>query len=309
MTRLHVFSSCIAGLTLALSPLPALASPSALGSALLAPSQDADTQAEARASYETGKTAYRLGRFEDAAVAFERAYELSGLSDILYNIGLAHLRWYDVDLDLAHLRQARAVFQNYILELQKNPELGDMAEAESVIAQIEEKIAAHQADEGVGTVGDDDIEDPAPKPIEIGPDPSKKLRLGGGIAMGLGGALIVGGAVGGVIMGLRGQAIEDDINLEYDARDTAGCSQGDTGQACMEIEARITDLTAQGRAANAVALGVGVSLGAVGVIGVVVGAVLFVKGREKSKSWKQGQLGVTPIWSPGGGGVAVLGRF
>ncbi|WP_181232907.1 hypothetical protein [Enhygromyxa salina] len=268
---------------------------------LLAP--PVDTNAEARAAYESGETAYRLGRFEDAAVSFERAYELSGLSDILYNIGLAHLRWYDVDVDIKHLRRAKVVFQNYVIEIQKNPDLGDLDEAESLIAQIDEKIAAD------GGAAEPPQQDPQPAPVVEGPDPGKKLRLGGGISMGLGGALIVGGVVSGVLFGLRGQGLEDDLNAEYDARNEMGCVENDPRPDCEAIFARISDFRSRGQASNNLAIGLGASLGAIGLIGVAVGAVLFVKGNKKTKAWQQGQVSVAPMWSPSGAGLSVSGRF
>ncbi|KIG17010.1 hypothetical protein DB30_03607 [Enhygromyxa salina] len=272
--------------------------------ALLAPAPD--TTAEARAAYESGETAYRLGRFEDAAGSFERAYELSGLSDILYNIGLAHLRWYDVDVDIKHLRRAKVVFQNYVIEIQKNPDLGDLDEAESLISQIDEKIAA--ANQPV-TAPSEAGEKASPSDPDPGPDPGKSLRLGGGITMGVGGALIVGGVVSGVVFGLQGQGFEDDLNAEYEIRSGIGCFEADTRPECEQSTTRIEDLRSKGQAANNLAIGLGASLGAIGLVGVVVGAVLFVKGSKKTKAWEQGQISVTPVWSPGGGGLSVSGRF
>jgi tetratricopeptide (TPR) repeat protein len=314
MTSLHVFSGSFVCLALVIAPIPALAGPGLAGpvaglgldigaasTAWLAPA--AAPSPEARAAYESGETEYRLGRFEDAAGSFERAYELSGLSDILYNIGLAHLRWYDVDVDIKHLRRAKVVFQNYIIEIQKDPDLGDLEEAESLIAQIDEKIAA--ANQAGAEVPDEAEQAPADR----GPDPGNKLRLGGGISMGVGGALIVGGVVSGVLFGLRGQKIEGDLNAEYDARNELGCAEIDTRDECDEIAARIVDFRAQGQAANSLAIGLGASLSAIGVVGVVVGAVLFVKGNKKTKAWQQGQVSVAPMWSPRGGGLMVSGQF
>lgn len=288
--------------TLALAPVPTRASTYGLA---FAPAEEA-TQA-ARDAYAEGEKAYRLGKFDEAAVAFERAYELSGLlPDILYNIGLSHLRWYDVDPDVAHLRKAKVVFQNYVIEIQKNPELGDRDEAEALIAQIDEKLAAAEA------AAKDDPADPGPAtvdPVDHGPDPGKKLRLGGSVAMGVGGALIVAGVVSGVVLGVRGQEFEGDLFNANNERDALGCTPTDARPECDEINDRIEIFRNNGQKANALAVGLSLTFGGIGVIGVVAGAVLFVQANKKTKAWEQRQLSVVPSWGRGQAGLVVTGRF
>jgi tetratricopeptide (TPR) repeat protein len=294
MLRSQVFASSFVCLALAFAPVPTLA---------FAPA-DEDTQA-ARDAYAEGEKAYRLGKFEEAAVAFERAYELSGLlPDILYNIGLSHLRWFDVDPDVAHLRKAKVVFQNYVIEIQKNPELGDLEEAEALIAQIDEKLAAAEPDTTDDPVGPTTVE-----PIDYGPDPGKKLRLGGSIAMGVGGAMIVAGVVSGVVLGVRGQEFEGDLANAYNERDALGCTPTDARSDCDEVNDRIEIFRNNGQQANALAVGLGLTLGGVGVIGIVTGAVLFVQANKKTKAWEQRQLSVVPSWGRGQAGLVLSGRF
>jgi len=259
----------------------------------------------ARIEYTKGEKAYRLGQFEEAARAFEKAYEKSGLPDILYNIGLSHLRWYDVDPDSAHLRKAKVVFQNYIIEIQKNPDLGDREEAETLIKQIDEKLADHDKLDPAGGPGSV----VGPNPIDPGPDPGKKQRIGGAIAMGVGGALIVGGVVSGVVLGLRGQEFEENLSNAYDERDALACSTSDSRPACAEVNNRIETYRSNGRTANGLAVGLGVTLGGLGVIGIVTGAVLLIQGNKKTAAWEQRRVSVTPTWSPGGAGLGVSGRF
>jgi tetratricopeptide (TPR) repeat protein len=301
MLSSQVFAGPLA-LALALAPV------SATASFAFAPAPvDADQQA-ARDAYKEGEAAYRLGKFDEAAVAFERAYELSGLlPDILYNIGLSHLRWYEVDPDIAHLRKAKVVFQNYVIEIQKNPELGDLDEAEALIAQIDEKLAAAEAD------ARDNESDPGPtgpvEPVDYGPDPGKKLRLGGSVAMGVGGALIVAGVVSGVVLGVRGQEFEGDLANAYNEKDELGCIPGDARAACDDVNARIEIFRNNGQQANALAVGLGLTLGGVGVIGIVTGAVLLVQGNKKTKAWEQRQMSISPSWGRGQAGLVVSGRF
>ncbi|WP_146156097.1 tetratricopeptide repeat protein [Enhygromyxa salina] len=269
----------------------------------LAQPSDEDT-AKARAAYDEGEKAYRLGRFEDAAVAFEHAYELSDLPDILYNIGLAHLRWYDVDPDVAHLRKAKVVLQNYIIEIQKDPELGDLDEAEELITKIDAKIAGVEAEAEAEAP-----ERGADRPVDYGPDPGKKLRLGGAIAMGAGGVFVVGGVVSGVVLGVRGQEFEENLSNAYTDYNGLGCTANDGRPECDEANDRIETYRNNGRLANGLSVGLGLTLGGVGLIGLVAGAVVFVQGNKKTKAWELRQLSVVPSWSRGGGGLVVSGRF
>lgn len=263
----------------------------------------------AKIEYEKGEKAYRLGQFEDAATSFEKAYEKSGLPDILYNIGLSHLRWYDVDPDIAHLRKAKVVFQNYVIEIQKNPELGDLEEAETLIKQIDEKIAEHEKAEAAAAAAANDGNDNDGGPIDLGPDPGKKLRLGGAIAMGVGGAFVVGGAVSGVVLGVRGQEFEENLANAYNERDELGCTTNDARPECDQINSEIEVYRNNGRTANALAVGLGLTFGGIGVIGIVTGAVLFVQGNKKTKTWEERQLSVVPSWTPQGGGLVFSGKF
>jgi tetratricopeptide (TPR) repeat protein len=307
--RLQV-SPCIAAtLAVALSFGPATPARAGGPVALLQPSE-ADISL-AKIEYEKGEKAYRLGQFDDAAVAFEKAYEKSGLPDILYNIGLSHFRWYDVDPDLAHLRKAKVVFENYVIEIQKNPELGDLEEAGALIKQIDEKIAEHEKAAAAAAAADqnNDQNDDGGGPIDLGPDPGKKLRLIGAITMGVGGAFVVGGTVSGVVLGVRGQEFEENLANSYAKRNELGCVTGDARPECDQVNDEIEVYRNNGRSANALAVGLGLTFGGIGVIGIVTGAVLFIQGNKKTKSWEQRQLSVVPSWAPGGGGLMVSGRF
>jgi tetratricopeptide (TPR) repeat protein len=306
MLRSQVFASSFVCLALALAPVRVEAfAPAPVGAVAFAPAGD-DTQA-ARDAYAEGEKAYRLGKFEEAAVAFERAYELSGLlPDILYNIGLSHLRWYDVDPDVAHLRKARVVFQNYVIEIQKNPELGDLEEAETVIAGIDDKLAKAEADAKVEPVGPNVG---TTEPVDYGPDPGKKLRIGGSVAMGVGGAMIVAGVVSGVVLGVRGQEFEGDLANAYNERAALDCQATDARPECDEVNDRIEIFRNNGQQANALAVGLGLTLGGIGIIGIVTGAVLFVQANKKTKAWEQRQLSVVPSWGRGQAGLVVTGRF
>src|SRR4051794_596908 len=49
--------------------------------------QQTAREAGAKSSFEAGRSSLEWGRFEDALRFFERAYDLSGRSEMLYNIG------------------------------------------------------------------------------------------------------------------------------------------------------------------------------------------------------------------------------
>jgi tetratricopeptide (TPR) repeat protein len=266
----------------------------------------------AKIEYQKGEKAYRLGQFEEAATAFEKAYEKSGLPDILYNIGLSHLRWYDVDPDVAHLRKAKVVFENYVIEIQKNPELGDLDEAATLIKEIDQKIEDHEkaaAEAAAAAANQDKDDDDVDTPVDLGPDPGKKLRLGGAIAMGVGGVFIVGGVVSGVVLGVRGQEFEENLANSYAEREELGCVTGDARPDCDQVNDRIETFRNNGRKANALAVGLGLTFAGVGVIGIVTGAVLFIQGNKKTKSWEARRVSIVPSWGPRGGGLVISGRF
>lgn len=295
-------------LSLSLAPLsPAIAA----GPFTFVQPSDADMSL-ARIEYDKGENAYRLGQFEVAAKAFERAYEKSELPDILYNIGLSHLRWYDIDADLKHLRKAKVVFQNYVIEIQKNPELGDLQEAETLIKQIDEKIAAAEAAEAKRRAEQAKIlagKGTRTEPIDLGPDPGKKLRRGGAIAMGIGGAFIVGGVVSGVVLGVRGQEFEEKLANAYGQRDDLMCSAGDARPECQRNRNDIDINRSNGRTANSLSVALGLTFGGLGLAGIVTGAVLFIQGNKKTKKWEERRLSVAPRWSGDGVGLSISGRF
>jgi tetratricopeptide (TPR) repeat protein len=72
--------------------------------------------AEARAKelYQRGAAAFASGRFAEAAALCEEAYRLSHRTSLLYNIAQSYRRLFDVDHDLKTLRQAQAVYRNYL---------------------------------------------------------------------------------------------------------------------------------------------------------------------------------------------------
>ncbi len=115
--------------------------------------------AEAKAEYRAGSDAYALGNYEDAIGHFEAAYELSGAVDLLFNLGQSYTRWYDISNDIDHLKKARRLYENYVLNvdstgLDEQGVADARADAQRRIAEVDRLIAKHDAN--ARDTGDED---------------------------------------------------------------------------------------------------------------------------------------------------------
>ena len=84
----------------------------------------------ARSHFRVGQLMYGEGRFDEAASEFDRAYELSGRPQLLYNAFLAHR-------DAGHVAEAVDRLRQY---LEQSPEAGDRATLEQRLAAMEETL-------------------------------------------------------------------------------------------------------------------------------------------------------------------------
>src|ERR1043165_7363427 len=91
----------VAALTaLMTSTLPALMPGSAVGGRAMAapaPDQAAARRDEAKAAFGRGNAAYNLGKYAEAIAEFERAYALSRLPEILFNLGQCYRKQWEAD--------------------------------------------------------------------------------------------------------------------------------------------------------------------------------------------------------------------
>jgi hypothetical protein len=101
------------------------------------------TIAEANALFEKGSEAYNLGRFTAAIEHFERAYELTQVNTMLYNIAQAHAKRFEVDADPADLRKAKVMFLNFAKIAEATGE--DPRDARQRIQQLDAELAAFEA--------------------------------------------------------------------------------------------------------------------------------------------------------------------
>ena len=100
--------------------------------------------AAARRVFEAGTEAFRAGRYDTAAVAYEEAYRQAPLPDLAFSAAQAHRRQHFVDYDFARLRRARELYQVYLDQV---PEGGRRVDAVTHLQTIEMLLGAAPADE------------------------------------------------------------------------------------------------------------------------------------------------------------------
>lgn len=291
------------------------------GSALAAPAaEDAAELERAKAAYDEGRKAYRIGDMKTAVARFEEAYGLTENPIILYNIGLGYRRLYDQTGELAHLRRAKVVLENFLLELTRDSGLGSPDEVKAILEEIEKDIARkseaeqqaeQQANQGpessAADAAEEADEDPNAEPAQLGPSAAElskakqHKKLGIGLMAG-GGGIVLGGAVAGVLFGLRYSGELDSFDDSVAAAQEDGCPG--SASICDDYAEQQAALIDRADSARKLAIISGVALGALGAGVGAVGALLFIKGRKVSGA-EMASLRVQPTW----GGVSLSGRF
>lgn len=163
--------------------------------------------AEAKAEYKAGGDAYALGNYETAIGHFERAYELSGEPALLFNLGQAYTRWYDIDNDVEHLKKARRLYENYDLNLDattldEGARAEARADAQHRIREVDRRIAAHEARAGAQT---GEVDGGEGKPV------TKKAWFW--LAVLGGAAVVAGGVTAAVLLSNRSQTLEPELGI------------------------------------------------------------------------------------------------
>lgn len=177
------------------------------------PDEEDPKVVEAKAEYRAGSDAYALGNYEQAIQHFERAYELSGAVELLFNLGQSYTRWYDISNNLDHLKKARRLYENYVLNVDATgldeQGLADArADAQRRIAEVDRLIGKHDQN----TNNPDDGDKPR-KPVH------KKAWFWVTI---IGGAAVVGGVVAAVVITTKPDGFEPELG-------TIGTASGFTG--------------------------------------------------------------------------------
>jgi len=286
---------------------------SLLGSAVMvspALAQAHSTEPTPEELYDEGRKAYRLGDFVAAVEKWEKAYDLSDNGLLLYNISLAYKGLYTITEDIADLRRARAILDNFIKVAKANPDI-DPDDAPERLAELDQMIAdAEKAAE----------ENKPPPPVVVqpdqgddlrekqGPDPGRTLRLAGMGTMIGGGALALTGVALAAGYAIKGQEFSSSLRNELEAQDREGCAGGETGETtCGRIQSRIDHFRDDGNRANTLAVGLGLGLGGAGVVALVAGGLVYNEGNKRTKQWERGLASLRVM--PTRRGLIVSGRF
>src|SRR5678816_2246243 len=99
---------------------------------------------EAKAAFAKGNTAYHLGKYPEAIAAFEQAYALSRLPDILFNLGQCYRKQWETDKRSELGRRALHYYEAVVREAPSSPVRPN---AEQFIAELGPAVAAAEARE------------------------------------------------------------------------------------------------------------------------------------------------------------------
>jgi hypothetical protein len=130
---------------------------------------------EARRLYDEGRARFETLDYRGAIDLWTQAYAMVPSTDdnhvirtnLVYNIAAAQEKWFDLDGDVTHLRQARGLLERYLDGYKKvhAPTPAARAEVEQVnkrLSQIDARIQASQAVPGAGTPAPATAPVPAP---------------------------------------------------------------------------------------------------------------------------------------------------
>ncbi|MEE9384877.1 MAG: hypothetical protein V3V08_15850 [Nannocystaceae bacterium] len=293
-------------LVAASSPVVAVAGTIRREPASAAVAEEPNTQA--RILYEHGATLYATADYDGAIEAFTQALKIANAQGaaprvgglLLFNIGKAHVKAYEVRRDVSELRQALAIYGRFVDDAKEGAGYaeGDVRDAESEMVTIRAQLAVLERERELARpVGAGQTAEPSPGTSAVSPAttdtsgrrrPSRSLGLGlvvgGGVAMAAGGGLIAYGA------GFRAAALDDPgVNSPHDQ--------------LTKDEREFVDWEAfKGR----LVMGGGGVLAAAGVATAVLGVLQL---RAAKRDIESAQVAVAGVVRPGFAGVGITGRF
>lgn len=238
---------------------------------------------QAQDLYQEGTGHYEAADYPKAIEAFTAALNLSSNAKIrgtlMLNIALAHTKQFDIDRDLQHLRQAKAIYQRY---LDQATDAGysedDQADASEALEKIEIKLRmARQIQDNRERAKARPI---PPPPPTVGDPKRRKLGIG----------FVAGGSVlvaGGVSVLAVGATYKPRAETEADK-----FPEATNGQEYIDLQTK----------RGTILMGVGGGVAALGVVGLVVGAVQMHKN-------KPSKVAVTPFGGQNTAGLSISGRF
>jgi tetratricopeptide (TPR) repeat protein len=177
----------------------------------------------ARDAFERGRVFYDSGQFEQASVAFEEAYRLSGRDALLYNLYLAYR-------DASEQDKAAQALRGY---LAKVPNIENRAQLEARLAALEQNLARQREQQSAASAPPVSavtapVEPVVVAPVEAHGEPvssSRSPRFYAGIALaGVGAAAMITSIATGVLTKKRQQKLEDSCDgksCDASLKDTA----------------------------------------------------------------------------------------
>jgi len=267
-------------------------------------------KAEAQRLADEAARAYRLRDFATTIERLDRAYSLTGEMALLYELGDAHERYYEIDHNPDHLRQARAFFRTFARR--SEAATLDPRDAWERVASLSQRISTAPASVPLASP-----KNSLPPPVTVAATcPSEQeaeaaaaqaeatrgrtqRRSDIGVALfGAGGALMIPGIVLGAVFYAEGreltrQSVELSKLGELD----------ECGIGCDVVTRRIERVHQRGLLANRAAA-TGTALAAIG--GIMVAAGLSIQIYDRSARDRQS---ASVRVAPGVGGLSLLGRF
>jgi len=257
-----------------------------------APADDEAALAEAREMFERGRSKYDTFDYEGAIDLWQQAYakvpeSQAGVRNaMVYNIALAQEKAFEVDKDVAHLRQAVLLLESWVASykamFKKTPETeAEVAKAHDRIKELKERI----------------------KRIEAGEEPSAEPAAEGPAAAGSSIEFDTGYTPPPEVM--REQKKAKASNRSEGMIAAGWTLAGIGGLVFLGGIGGIAGTTSTG------SRGVGASIG-VTVVGaglLTAGGILLGKGYKEKKAIKEGQYSVAPYFNRDGGGAAFRMRF
>ncbi len=280
---------------------------------LLASPEDTD---HARELFREGSTMYEATDYKGAIAKFTEALNLIGTDEpavrlaILFNIGQAYQRQYEIDRNVTNLRQARLLYLRYLDFARSTGRTGEVKEVQAKIARIDDILGEEDGASDSGSADSGPQESPsnppapaveregASLPADRPPaDPARARKLGVGLLAG-GGALVVGGAV----VAALGPVVERKAQAQVDDAKRTIMDMGKSVPDAQKQE--MDDFIAQERRKAVAMIGAGVAGAAVGVVLVGTGAYFMVRAKKGGA-----QVALLPALGPGGVGLRLAGSF
>jgi hypothetical protein len=256
------------------------------------PADDDSARERAKQLYVEGSALYSASDYAGAIEKFTEALKAVTLASdldpavrgaLIYNLGKAHVKAYAIDEDASHLRMARDLFERHIDEArQYGYEEDEMARAQEELASVEDQLAEIEAQAAAAPGEPTKPDQPASK------DTDKGRKRGLGIGLLVGGSALVAGGIGMLAFGSGfRRAAENEVE--------------DPGNPTTEEQDFLNREIRKGR----IWMGAGGAVMALGVAGVVFGAVILARAKKNRKA----KVTLAPTFGTSWAGAAISGRF